>query len=68
MSEQIGVFRVIPDATVHFLAFDPKFITLYPQENINKEEHYTVRSEKGGIVLKGAKIQGLFSEQPLANA
>lgn len=65
MKDQTGVYQVIPDATVHFLTFDSKFLTLYPQENINKDDYYTIRSQKGGLVLKGSKIQGLFSEQPI---
>ena len=68
MNNQIGVYRIIPDASIHFVSFDPQFLTLYPQENINKDEYYTVRSTTGGIVLKGTKMQGMFSEQPLSSS
>ena len=36
MKDQVGLYRMIPDASVHFLSFDDSFMSLYPQENINR--------------------------------
>lgn len=67
MKNKIGVYRLVPDASVHFLAFDSHFLSFYPVENLNKEEYYWIRNRNGGLVLKGNQIKGLFSDYPIAN-
>lgn len=60
MKGKTGLYRLLPDAKVHFMAFDSKFLTFYPKENVDQEEYYIVRTAKGGIAMKGNQIKGIF--------
>lgn len=58
---------MLPDASVHFMAFDDRFLNFYPVENVKEEEYYAVRTEKGAIVLKENKIKGILDEPSAPN-
>lgn len=32
-----GLYRLLPDSKVHFMTFDNKFLTFYPQENLSQD-------------------------------
>lgn len=49
------------------MSLDDKFLNFYPHENLQKDEYYTVRTPKGGVVFQGNKIKGLFSDYPISD-
>ena len=60
MKSKSGIYRLLPDASVHFVIFDNKYLNFYPKENVNENDYYIVRTSKGGIAMKDNKITGLF--------
>ena len=65
MRKKLGVYRLTPDSSVHFMSFDSKHLTFYPSENLNKDEYYGVRNLQGEIIFKGNQIKGMISDYPL---
>ncbi len=35
MRGQAGLYRLLPDSSVHFVTFDSRFFNFYPKENVN---------------------------------
>lgn len=52
LKAKTGLYRLLPDASVHFMAFDERFLNFYPTENVKEDEYYAVRTERGAVVLK----------------
>lgn len=60
-----GVYQVHPDANVHFFSFDKNYLYLNPQDNVSPDDFYMVRTQKGGLVMKGNEIKGVYDSLPI---